>query len=201
MMITVASYKGGVGKTTTAVHLAGYLQTLAPTMLVDGDDTRNATGWANNGPGFPFTVTDERQALKTAKELAPEHTVIDTGQRPKDSDLKELAAGCDLLVVPAVPASLDNLGLIGTLNALRQLGATNYRVLIVKAPPATEPEAKQLRRTLEDSGIPVFSVDIPRLKVFEKAAGAGQLVYQVKDHTAQRAWDAYVTVGKELAHE
>jgi Mrp family chromosome partitioning ATPase len=36
MFVTVASYKGGAGKTTTAVHLAAYLQRLAPTLLIEG---------------------------------------------------------------------------------------------------------------------------------------------------------------------
>ena len=51
MIITVTSYKGGVGKTTTAIHLAAYLQTLAPTLLVDGDhgriETRRITVFAD----------------------------------------------------------------------------------------------------------------------------------------------------------
>jgi len=58
MIITVTSYKGGVGKTTTAIHLAAFLQRSAPTMLVDGDAIRSATKWGQRGTGsgLPFKV-------------------------------------------------------------------------------------------------------------------------------------------------
>jgi chromosome partitioning protein len=46
MIITIASFKGGVSKTTTAVHLAAYLQKRSPTLLIDGDPNRSATGWS-----------------------------------------------------------------------------------------------------------------------------------------------------------
>jgi chromosome partitioning protein len=62
MLITVASYQGGVDKTMAAVHLAVSLHTLAPALLLDGGDNRNATAWTQGGKGFPFKVADEAQA-------------------------------------------------------------------------------------------------------------------------------------------
>src|SRR3954454_13130542 len=80
VIITIASHKGGVGKTTTAFHLASFLQEQAPTLLLDGDETRNATAWCKRGRGVPFTVADEVQAAKLAPRFT--HIVIDTGQKP-----------------------------------------------------------------------------------------------------------------------
>lgn len=196
MQIAVASYKGGVGKTTTAVHIAAYLQTLAPTLLLDGDATRNATAWAESGPGFPFPVVDIFSAMKYARQV--EHRVIDTGQRPSDKDLKAFVKDCDLLVIPAVPARLDSDGLGQLIAVLKEMGAENYRILITKAPPPPEQEAVHLRAALEEAQVPTFSVSIPRLKAFDKAAVAGTFVSQVSDSRALRAWEAYEQVGKEI---
>ena len=195
MIITVASYKGGVGKTTTAIHLATYLQTVAPTLLLDGDDTRNATAWSENGKGFGFRIAD----LNSAALLAPQftHVVIDTGQRPNDADLKALAEGCNLLVVPAVPSGIDTVGLVQTVRALRECNA-NYRVLLTKVPPPPEQEGQQLRAQLTGLNIPLFAAEIPRLKAFDRAFHAGVHVGDVKgDPNAGRAWEAYQTAGKE----
>lgn len=196
MHVAVASFKGGVGKTTTAIHIAAYLQTLGPTLLLDGDGTRNATEWAGRGAGLPYRTADVRSAVKLARSF--EHTVIDTGQRPSDADLKALAEGCDLLIIPAVPATMDSDGLRLTIDALTEMKASNYRVLITKAPPPPQAEAANLRSALKRARIPTFAVSIPLLKAFEKAAAAGVIVSDVDDPRAARAWEAYVSTGKEV---
>ena len=198
MILTIASHKGGCAKTTTAVHLAAYLHKLAPTLLLDGDETRNATQWSQQGDGFPFKVADQVEATMMAGKFT--HTVIDTGQRPKDTDLDALSKGCHLLIIPTVPAGLDTLGLVQTVKVLRDKGRTNYRVLLTKVPPPPENDGPQLRKQLEEMGIPIFKAEIPRLKAFDKAYYAGIPVYGVEDPRAQRAWQAYSAVGKEIVH-
>ncbi|HBB36204.1 MAG TPA: hypothetical protein DDZ80_14775 [Cyanobacteria bacterium UBA8803] len=54
-ILTVTGYKGGVGKSVTAVHLATFFSDLGNTVLVDGDPNRTSLGWNSRGK-LPFTV-------------------------------------------------------------------------------------------------------------------------------------------------
>lgn len=77
MIVTVCSFKGGVAKTTSAVHVAAHFSRSGPTLLVDADANRSALVWARHSR-LPFTVVDERQAARAVRDLQPHHTVIDT---------------------------------------------------------------------------------------------------------------------------
>src|SRR3954469_7534559 len=162
MIITVTSYKGGVGKTTTAIHIAAYLQRLAPSLLVDGDAIRSATKWSqrSDDKGLPFKVITHAQMINHVRNY--QHVIIDTEGNPTDDDFKDLATNCDLLIVPAVPESVATDGLTHTLAKLRSLGNTRHRVLLTMVPPKPRTDGQQLRDMLAASGIPVFTAEIPR---------------------------------------
>jgi chromosome partitioning protein len=199
VIVTVASFKGGVGKTVTAVHLAAYLAKFAggATLLVDGDPNRSATGWAKRG-NLPAKVVDERQAVRFARDH--EHVVIDTEARPEREDLEALAGGCDLLIIPTTPDALALDALLLLVDALDDVGAgeASYRVLLTLVPPRPSRDGEMARATLEGAGLPLFAGEVRRRVAFQKAALEGVPVYDVRDPRAAEAWQDYVDVGEEV---
>lgn len=196
MIVTVASFKGGQAKTTTAIHLAALLNAHKPTLLVDGDPNRSATSW-NRRKGFPFKVVDEKQAVRFSREF--EHIVIDTQARPTEEDLRELAAGCDVLIVPLTPdaMSLDTLFLFT--DTLKKGNAeAKLKILLTIVPPKPARDGEEVLATLAEAKLPTFKTVIRRYKAFQKAALEGVLVNEIDSPYAEEAWSDYVNVSKEL---
>lgn len=196
MFITVAGFKGGVGKTTTAVHLAALLHERAPTLLVDGDPNRSASVWARAGR-LPFPVTDERQAMRQVRSFT--HVVIDTKARPDEDDLKALAAGCDLLIIPTTVETLALDALLLLVRTLTTLPTTPFRVLLTMVPPRPTRDVDDARALLAAANIPVFTSAVRRLVAFQKASLNGVTAREAPDPRATDAFDDYIAVLREIA--
>ena len=139
---------------------------------------------------------DEKAAVKFARQY--DHIVVDTPARPTPDDLKTLAEGCDLLVLPTSPDALAMGAMLQMVNALHGLEA-NYKILITLAPPRPSKVGEEAKATIEGAGLPVFESAIRRLAVFQRAALEGVPVNQVKgDSYAGIAWRCYFEVGKEI---
>lgn len=195
MIITVASFKGGVAKTTTAIHLAAFLQTQGKTLLVDADPNRSAIGWAKRG-NLPFEVVPQERSVPLMRRH--DHVVIDTQARPVHTDLALLTDACDLLILPTTPDVLALDALVLTLEYLHQIGASRYRILLTVVPPRPSKEGELVKAMLMEEGMPIFDTWIRRLAAFQKAARQGVLVHEVKDPRAQEGWQDYIKVGEEV---
>lgn len=196
MIITVTSFKGGVGKTTTAVHLACYLQQeMGGVLLVDGDPNRSCLAWSKRG-SLPFKVVDERAAPRYIKDY--QHIVIDTAARPNTEELEALSDGCDLLVLPTTPDAMSIDALSLTVSTLKGLGVDRYKGILTIIPPKPNRDGEEAREMLSETGLPLFKGGVRRLIAFQRAALQGVPVYEINDARAKEAWDDYRTVGKEI---
>jgi chromosome partitioning protein len=203
MRIVVLSRKGGVGKSTTAIHLGGYLAGVSEggddVLLVDTDPSRNALRWAKRGR-LPFRVAGEDEVdADPAMAREARHLIVDMRGSPSAEEIEDAMRLAEVMVIPIMPSGLALDTLLQTRRDLRRLGREDrYRVLLTSVPPWPYRRGPQARAQLEELGIPLFGGEIRRLEAFEAAADDGVLVRDLPDRRAQRGWEDYAQVGEEL---
>ena len=192
-ILTVTGYKGGVGKSTTAIHLATFFSEFGQTLLVDGDLNRTSLAWAERGE-FPFEVVNQHKAMKAIS--GKDYVIIDTPARPDSDELSELADGCDLLVLPTTP---DVVSLQPMMQTARDLGdRVCYRVLIAIVPPYPNKEGQVMKQELQKAQLPVFNTLIRRTTGYQQAAMKGVPIRDLKNSDMRKAWQDYKDLGKEI---
>ena len=192
MIIAITALKGGVGKTTTAVHLAAYFQTLAPTLLIDADKNRSALVWSREDK-LPFYVASQAGAPGLIKKFT--HIIIDTQARPEPEELEDLAAGSDMLILPTTPNHLDLDTTVKAVELLKNLDA-NYKVLLTKVDSRNK-NGREAKKFLEEAQLPMFKEEIPLLVAFQRSPSRGVIVLDFPDRRASSGGTTYTAIGKE----
>lgn len=192
MLVSIVSFKGGVGKTTTAVHLSEYFQKKGKTLLVDGDPNRSALTWSERG-NFPFQVIDESELESRARNFS--NIIIDTPARPSADELRTLSAESDLLLIPTKPDALSLDALLKIIVSLQSFDAKNYKVLLTLVPPHSN-AARDAKLMFDEIKVPYCKTEIHRRAICEKAALQGKTVGALKG--GEFAWSEFTALGKEV---
>jgi chromosome partitioning protein len=197
-ILTVTGYKGGIGKSTTALHIALFFSSIGSTLLVDGDPNRTAMSWSQRADNqLPFKVVDERSAMKVIS--GHDFVIIDTPARPDSADLKELGNGCDLLILPTTPDVVSLEPMLATAKDLNQAKClAKYRAVVTIVPPRPNKEGDIVREELQAGGFPVFQSTIRRTVQFAKMAKVGLTIRDSNNDQAKAAWEDFESLGKEI---
>ena len=193
-VITTTGYKGGVGKSTTAIHLADYLSVEGRTLLIDHDPNRSACKWYKRAKhNIGFEVVDEQRALK--KIEGAKYLILDTPARPHSGEIKELAEGCDLLILPTAP---DTISLEPMFELIQEIDPSKARILITIVPPAPNKEGEIVQRDMVEAGLPVFKSMIRRTLAYPKANTEGLTVRLLSEKRFQTYSEDYQKVVDEM---
>lgn len=183
--VAIVNQKGGVGKTTLAVNLAGILARRRRTVLIDADRQRSATLWAETGPPAPFAVLAVDPDIEV-DGLQAELCRLDAGAVVIDTppELASVATAAtllaDLILIPSGASPLDLQGTRAAVDLVRAARAQRdaltpraalvpFRVLNGTVLARELPDA--LRRLAE----PVLSPISQRVAAIE-AAVVGKMV-------------------------
>ena len=197
-VISLTSFKGGVGKSTLAVNLAGALALNAATILVDEDPLQSCYQWARQTGRLPMPVLLPLEVPHTDLD-ASKYLLVDTEGRPRLEDLAELIGSSRWTLIPCGTSGLEIDGTLRLIKALRSTETTleKVKVVITKAPPVGT-VGQQARDALREAGIPVATSVVRSYVAHQKAAELGVLVKDVPDPRAAQAWADMLELAMEV---
>ncbi|MBW4622443.1 MAG: ParA family protein [Cyanosarcina radialis HA8281-LM2] len=204
-IVVVANGKGGVGKTTTTMALAGILAEKSKVLAVDADAQGSLSWWTERSErdiGFDLCQETDPKKLKQLPQIEGyDLVVVDTPPALRSEALAAVLAIADYLVLPTPCAPMDLAALIETVKTAVMPIGVPHRVLLTKVDARCLGEALEAQNTLMQLGIPTCHAFIRAYKAHERAALEGLPISQWRGKNAQEAKADYRRVADELQRD
>ena len=168
----IATLKGGVRKSTTAMFLAFVMAKRGQDVLVIDADagTQGVTDWTSrvyaDGGSLPFDVVQWAPSIsvlipfvtKKAAEIEPDIVIIDVGGEAPEV-LKQAAILADIVVSPTGPEQAE-VGRVGATQALLHEENIRTNVLLTRVPEPGKGAARDVRKSLAGAGYNVLETEV-----------------------------------------
>jgi chromosome partitioning protein len=190
MIYACVNTKGGVGKTTTAVHLATMLaRGGAKTLLIDGDPQASAASWAawrrdtEYSPSPTTTCLAGKAILTEGRNLAAgfEHVVVDAGGRDSIG-LRSALLLAQRAIIPVGASNLDAAAMTDLLEVVELARDYNpdldVRVLLTRVDPRTK-DAADMLEFLAEQKLAVLHTKVCERVAFRRSIGEGATVQEL----------------------
>ena len=162
--VAIVAQKGGVGKTTLAVHLATLAELVGlPTVLLDLDPQASASAWKDQREAETPIVTPVpparlAQALEAAKDGKAKFAVIDTAPHVEAPALAAIRAA-DLVLIPTRPGLLDLHGIGATAELVKLAGKEAASFVVLNSMPVRAPKVQaDVAEAVTSSGLKIAPV-------------------------------------------
>lgn len=189
-IIAVVNQKGGSGKTTLSMQLAGALARRGNKVLVvDADPQGTATRWAASADDekpFPASVVGLSAAsTKVHREVKKfvddyRYVIIDCPPAADSPVPQSALLIADLALVPVIPSPLDMWAAVGIREVIGNVGDINEdlraRLVINQLQPNTT-LAKEALEVLPEFGIDLCKTYMHQRQVYRQSAVFGQTVH------------------------
>jgi len=186
MIISIQNQKGGVGKTTLAIHISHALSLKGTkVLLVDADPQGSARDWAAaRSDKTPFSVigldrpTVHRDLPALAKDF--DHVVIDGP--PRVSDLARSAIiAADIVVVPIQPSPYDVWAADEVIKLIQEASVFKENlksVFAINRKITNTAIGRDVAEALGSYDIPVLKSSVSQRVAFAESAASGQTVLE-----------------------
>ena len=186
MIISLLNQKGGVGKTTLAIHLAAALAVRRRrVLLVDADVQASALDWsASRETDLPFAIVGLPKAVlhREVPRLAQDydHVVIDGPPRVYEVARSAILAS-DVVLIPIQPSPYDIWAAKDIVDLVREAGDFNENLksaFVINRKIVNTAIGREVGAALQEYALPLLKSEVCQRVVFAESAAAGLTVVE-----------------------